>query len=346
MNERLPEAVVAAWGLAEASVEPITVGLINRTFRVTRGGVPVGVLQRLHPIFRGEVNLDLDAVTRHVEARGMTTPRLVPTQAGLPWLEHEGAWRMLTFVRGAVHTSLRDPAMAHAGGALVARFHGAVSDLEHTFHFVRPGAHDTAQHLARLEAALRSPAPGAALARPVGEAILSHAHRLPPLPSTRLRIIHGDLKISNLLFDDAGQEGVALVDLDTLAHGVIAHELGDALRSWCNPRGESAEDAHADARLFEGAMMGYGAADSAGHRLDADEAATVVPGAETIALELAARFATDAIEDRYFGWDSARYPSRAAHNLARARSQLALADSFARQRGMLERIVAHTLSRP
>jgi hypothetical protein len=47
-------------------------------------------------------------------------------------------------------------------------------------------------------------------------------------------------------------------------------------------------------------------------------------GLETVCIELAARFAVDAFDDRYFGWDPARFPSRRLHNLVRARGQLAL----------------------
>ncbi len=47
-------------------------------------------------------------------------------------------------------------------------------------------------------------------------------------------------------------------------------------------------------------------------------------GLERIALELAARFATDALEERYFAWDPARFASRGEHDLLRARGQLSL----------------------
>ena len=47
-------------------------------------------------------------------------------------------------------------------------------------------------------------------------------------------------------------------------------------------------------------------------------------GAETVSLELAARFAVDVFRDEYFGWDASRFASRRAHNLVRARGQLAL----------------------
>ena len=50
----------------------------------------------------------------------------------------------------------------------------------------------------------------------------------------------------------------------------------------------------------------------------------IVVGLETVCVELAARFCVDAFDDAYFGWDPSRFPSRRAHNLVRARGQLAL----------------------
>ena len=334
-----PREVLAAWGAEDARVVPIEIGLINLTYRVDR---PAIALQRLHPIFAGEVNLDIDAITAHLEREGLATPRPVRTRDGALWLDHEGVWRALTWLDGRVHTELRSPAIARAAGALVGGFHRALEGLEHTFHFGRAGVHDTARHLARLETALASDAPLVAEARAIGDAILEHARALAPLPATRRRIVHGDLKISNVLFDEAGEHARALLDLDTLAHGIVAHEMGDALRSWCNPGGESAEDAAIDPAIFAAALEGWGGAMRGA--LDEDERASIVPGVETIALELASRFATDAIEDRYFGWDRARYASRAEHNLVRARSQLALARSIRAHRAQLESIARRTLA--
>lgn len=338
-SELPPREVLAAWGAEGARIEPITIGLINRTYRVEG---PALVLQRLHPIFAGEVNLDIDAITAHLERKGLVTPRPVPTRSGALWLDHEGhAWRALTLLEGRVHTELRGSAIALEAGRLVGRFHRALEDLEHTFHFGRAGVHDTARHFARLESALGSSEPLADEARSIGESILEHARTLEPLPATRARIIHGDLKISNVLFDPSGERAIALLDLDTLARGSLAHEMGDAMRSWCNPGGESAAGAAIDPAIFEAATIGW--SEPMRGQLDAVEIGSITLGTETIALELACRFATDAIEDRYFGWDEARYPSRAAHNRARAASQLALARSVRAQRRELETIVRRAL---
>lgn len=335
----VPPRVLAAWGAEHASIEPITIGLINRTYRLD---APAIVLQRLHPIFAGEVNHDIDVVTRHLAHKGLLTPRIVPTRSGELWLREEGEiWRALTLLDGRVFAEMPHLEAAYHAGLAVGRFHRAVSDLDHTFHFVRHGVHDTRQHLDRLRTALAEGGTRAAAVQDTAEAILRHADGIPMLPTTRRRILHQDLKISNILFDSAGEQAVALLDLDTLGHGMLAHEMGDALRSWCNRAGEDADEAVIDVAIFEAALRGWG--DMMREDLEPDEIATIVLGTETISIELASRFALDAMMDSYFGWDERRFPSRAAHNRARARSQLSLARSIHDARSELEEIVRAAL---
>jgi aminoglycoside phosphotransferase (APT) family kinase protein len=149
--------------------------------------------------------------------------------------------------------------------------------------------------------------------------------------------VHGDLKISNILFDEQTGEARALLDLDTMAYLTIPIELGDALRSWCNPAGEDSDRATFRADVFEAAVRGYGG--SAGALLTVEEREALVLGAETISLELAARFCADALQESYFGWNPQKFASRRLHNLARAASQLAVASSIRLQRGSLEQVV-------
>jgi hypothetical protein len=102
----------------------------------------------------------------------------------------------------------------------------------------------------------------------------------------------------------------------------MAFELGDAMRSWCNPRGEDAGAVGFDVAIFAAAIRGFrSVADPIVSRAERE---SIVLGLETVCLELAARFANDYFEDRYFGWNAERFPSRRAHNLVRAQGQLAL----------------------
>ena len=127
------------------------------------------------------------------------------------------------------------------------------------------------------------------------------------LPTT---IIHGDPKISNIIFKEGA--GVCMIDLDTCMEHSALVDLGDALWSWCGLEGDNPENRFS-LHKFEAAMQGYMGVIP----LSSDEQHYVYRAARMIALELASRFARDIIDDSYFGWDADRYPSRKAHNRAR-----------------------------
>jgi Ser/Thr protein kinase RdoA (MazF antagonist) len=190
--------------------------------------------------------------------------------------------------------------------------------------------HDTARHLERLTWCLRHAqqedrallSPEELDASELAHDILAAAAALPAMPELPRRHVHGDLKISNLLFRREPLRALALVDLDTLGKGTLAFELGDAMRSWCNPAGEDASSIRFELPIFAAAIGGFRSV--ATSLATADELASIVVGIETVCLELAARFCVDVFDNNYFGWDATRFASRRAHNLIRARGQLAL----------------------
>jgi Ser/Thr protein kinase RdoA (MazF antagonist) len=331
-----PRRVLAAFELEPQSLARATSGLMNPTwFARSRRGTAL-VLQRVNPVFSAEVNVDIAAVTEHLARKGLLTPRLVPTRDGALWIEHEGVWRVLTRIDGVCRDALETPAQARAAGRLVAEFHRAVSDLEHRFRNRRLGVHDTPLHLRTLREALiehRTHRHFDAI-EPLAERVLEAAEALPPLPPSRDRIVHGDPKISNLLFEHDSDRALCLIDLDTLAHMPVALELGDALRSWCNPATEDAASARFVRAFFEAAIEGY--ADAAQGLLAPEEWRAIPRGALTITVELAARFCADALRESYFGWNRARYESASAHNQARVHGQLKLAAGIRAELAELE----------
>lgn len=338
-TETPPAAVLAAYGIDAASLRRAASGLINRTWHgLDQAGRRV-VLQRLNAIFPAAVNEDIDALTRHLASRGLPTPRVVATRTGALWVEHDGAlWRVLTEVRGTTYDSLATPDAAREAGRVLARFHRAVADYDRPFASARLGVHDTAAHLARLEAALVEHAHHRDFTRiaALAERVLAEARRLPALPAAPDRVVHGDPKISNILFDDDGR-AVCLIDLDTLSRMPVALELGDAMRSWCNPQEEDSRGSRFSLPYFSAAVEGY--AEGAAGWLTEPEWAAIPAATLTITLELAARFCIDALAERYFRWDAARYPSASAHNQARSAGQLALAESIRGQFDTLEHTV-------
>ncbi len=325
---------IAAWpDLAGHPVRPLAGGLINTTFVV--GDPPVAVLQKQHAMFPPRVNVDIEAVTAHVASKGMVTPTLIRTGAGeVCHVDAEGrAWRALTWVPGTTTDTVDSLDVASEAGALTARWHVATADLDHAFRFVRPGAHDTAKHMATLEGALAS-RPDHRLydeVAPLAETILAMWRTWDGPLDRPARVTHGDLKISNLRFDESGR-GVCLLDFDTLGRQPIDVELGDAARSWCNPAGEDVADATFDTDRFAAAFGAYLAV----HPLPREDREAIVETTERICFELAARFAADALLDAYFGWNPEVAPSRCDHNLLRARGQASLAASVRVRRSDVE----------
>ncbi len=332
-GERTPPArVLAAYGLHAIALRRIVEGLIHATWFVDAGEDGRYIVQRLHAAISPDVNDTVAAVCTHFAARGMTTPRLVRTVAGDAYVIEDGAcWRVLTYVPGTSFSVVPDDDHAEAAGALLARFHAALADFPGAAALPVATVHEIGRHLDALERALREHAghPRYAAVRATADRLFAHAAGLAPVTSMTLRAVHGDPKISNVLFDAQGR-AVCWIDLDTIGRMRLPWELGDALRSWCNPVGEDHERTTFSISRLVAAARGY-AHHSRGF-ITAEEIADIVPATETIYTELAARFLADALIEAYFAWDPHRYPTRSAHNLARANGQLNAALDLARQR--------------
>lgn len=318
--------VLAEFDLDAAALEPVVAGLINRTWLATTRSGTRCVLQRVNPVFDPRVHDDIERVTARLAAAGLTTPRLVPTRSGALFVEHDGAcWRVLTYVRGVTRDAPAHAGEARSAGRLLGRFHAVLADAGIELVAPRLGVHDTPRHLGALERALVEHAghPTHSEAAALAAEITALAEGLPALPETPARLVHGDPKFSNIVLDAATGEARALIDLDTLTYMPACLELGDAMRSWCNPQAEDSSAATFSVEHFAAALEGY-AAGSAGLLTEPEWRA--IPAATlTIAVELAARFCADALAERYFGWDAARFADASAHNRARTRGQLEVA---------------------
>lgn len=337
--------IVAEFGLAPESLRPVTTGHINATWLGRDKQQRPLVLQRVNRVFSALVNRDIDAVTRHLRAKGIATPVLVPAPGGALWLERAGAvWRTLSYIDGSTHEVVADPARAGEAGRVLAEFHLGLADLTHRFENVRLGVHDTARHLETLSETLgaQSKHPRFEEVAALAAEILLLAAELEPLPMAPDRIVHGDPKISNVMFDRRTDKALCLIDLDTLAEMPVALELGDALRSWCNPRAEDAAGAGLSSALFDAATAAYGRV--ARGWLEPAEWRAIPAATLTVAVELSARFCADALHERYFDWDRDRYASASEHNLARARGQLAVARAVRAALPDLQAIVARNFA--
>ncbi len=321
------KAITAAWPrLACAVAEPLAGGLINKTLRMTAKDGERSVLQWLNPVFPGTVTDDVAAVCRHLGTRGFDTFSVIPTCDGANFLSHEsGSFRLLTYLEG----DFLEPSDVAIAGRTLARFHRALSDCAHVFSHHR-NIHRPPVHARKLAEALEA-YPDHRLRGEVGALAVDVLPRLQPvcdwntLPS---RIVHGDPKLENFW---RTAEGVTLLDLDTVGRHCILGELGDGGRALCR------EDGVFSLKLFEKFFAAY--LDRA-PALSEAEIAAIPESIELIACELAARFLVDALEERYFGWDPARFPARGEHNLQRARGEADFARSAREAIGACRRLLS------
>lgn len=329
-----------AIGAVEAVV-PVRSGLMHGTWFVDTDQGRF-VLQRLHhKLSTPEIVADYRAVTEHLAARGMLAPRLLLTRSGAPVARHDDRlWRLATFVPGETRDRVTSAAEAEEGARALARFHRAMADIDHEFGSQHP-LHDTAGHLARLRAAAADPAyaPHRAAIQAEIDAVLRRLPALLPPSDLPRRVVHGDPKISNVLFRNG--RAVGLIDLDTCNRHTVLVDLGDAVRSWCRDGGED-ERQRFELDRFEAILRGYAAE---APTLTPAEVALLPRAGLMITLELASRFLRDALEDHYFAWDPDRYPDRRAHNVARARGMLYLADDMEAHQREIDDLVARYFPR-
>lgn len=326
----LPATIVQQFALPRVhAVEPISGGLLHATYRLQTAAGAFAA-QRLHDAIPDAALEDMRVVTAHLAARGMQVPTLRCTRDGQPYARdaHGQRWRVYPWLPGRVVEAIPHPAMAHEAGRLMGVLHRHLAALAYTPQGSIPHFHDTA-HVVTTLAAVHGQLPDAA--RDMADNILETLPALIPAHVTH-QLIHGDLKIANLLFDAAGQ-AVGLIDFDTLLLHARAIDLGDACRSWCNRSREDDPQACFDVAYCSAALHGYAA--GYGRPLTPEDTAAYLAATKQITLELAARFLIDVVQDTYFGFDPSRYPSRQAHNLARARGQYHLAQTIPLPAGSL-----------
>jgi len=336
-------------------------GNVNDTFLVTleTPGEPHFILQRLNTrVFRQPelVMGNLRTVSEHVQkrlaeasletGRRWEMPRVLLTRDGRDHLlDPEGSfWRALSFIdRAQTFDVIENVAQAREVGYALGRFHQLLSDLPpDRLADTLPGFHVTPGYLGHYDevraqpGAPSSPEVNYALqfieARRAWAGVLEEAQAQGKL---LLRPIHGDPKVNNVMLDTTSGEAVALVDLDTVKPGLVHYDIGDCLRSGCNPLGEETgqwERVNFEPELGRAILKGYLA--QTRDFLTGNDYAYLYDAIRLIAFELGLRFFTDYLAGNvYF---KARHRE---HNLARALVQFKLTESVESQAAALRGII-------
>jgi Ser/Thr protein kinase RdoA (MazF antagonist) len=282
-----------------------------------------------------------------LEQRRWQLPTLVCTQTeGKAWHcdPAGGIWRTITYVP---HTTCVDvvqgATQARELGLGLGLFHLLISDLPPTaLADTLEGFHITPGYLAAYHRALVNTTcqPNSGSDRCIAfirerESQCDRLERAKQRGELPLRPIHGDPKINNVLLDRQSGEAVALIDLDTVKPGLVHYDIGDCLRSCCNPLGEETDQidaVHFDLNLADAVLEGYLAV--AGSFLSEAELRYIPDAAQLISFELGLRFFSDYLMgNTYF---KASHPE---HNLQRALVQFQLTASIESQMPALRQLV-------
>jgi Ser/Thr protein kinase RdoA (MazF antagonist) len=336
-------------------------GNVNDTFLVTVGGAPKPyfILQRLNlNVFRRPelVMGNLGAVSDHVRrrlaraplgpGRRWEVPRVLLTREGRDHFIDPGGsfWRALSFIDAAeTFDTVKDTGHAREVGYALGMFHTLLSDLspDHLSDTL-PGFHITPGYLAHYDEVL-----GRQGARPSPEVnyglrFVAERRAFAPVLANamaqgrlNLRPIHGDPKVNNVMLDTATGQAVGMVDLDTVKPGLVHYDIGDCLRSGCNPLGEETGDwetVRFEPDLCRAILAGY--LSLAQDFLTENDYAYLYDAIRLLTFELGLRFFTDYLAGNvYF---KARHPE---HNLARALVQFKLTERIESQAASIGAII-------
>jgi Ser/Thr protein kinase RdoA (MazF antagonist) len=336
-------------------------GNINKTFLVTLDSRDEKhfILQRMNTqVFRQPelVMLNMRTFTEHARRhlqlaplsadRRWEVPRVLMTQDSRDYWYGPGRsfWRAISFIEASQSfDTIKDIEHAREVGYALGMFHNLLSDLPpDRLTDTLEGFHITPRYLQRYDKVLanirtsKSPEVGFCLQfireRNTWAYVLEDAREQGRL---HLRTIHGDPKVNNIMMDTVTGKAVSIIDLDTVKPGLIHYDIGDCLRSGCNPLGEETEQwnsVHFEPEFCQAILRGYFS--MASGFFTNNDCDYLYDSIRLMSFELGLRFFTDYLEGNvYF---KARHQE---HNLARALVQFKLTESIESQAAAIQAII-------
>ncbi|NOX51300.1 MAG: aminoglycoside phosphotransferase family protein, partial [Gammaproteobacteria bacterium] len=246
------ESVLAHWfaDYGRAHVVALGEGHIHATYRV-EVGEGVFVLQNINEYVFKDGDLVMLQTARLLECwreQSMyVVPELKVTLEGMPSVRVSGAlWRVWSYVSG---TRVVDPVenitQAQAAGVAFGALQHSLAQLNGA-RFKTPieGFLQLPHYLERFsEVAGKAP-------KELLDIVERHSYLADQLCGVNTHI-HGDCKVNNLLFQEASDRVIAVIDFDTAMYGHWAWDFGDLVRSVSHSRG------CCDVQYFAACLRGF-----------------------------------------------------------------------------------------
>ena len=329
-------SILSAYGLQadQCEIHAFGTGLINNTWKITHDGNEY-ILQRINQnVFRNP-----PAIAQNMRAMadylGINSPGylfVVPfTTNGAEDMVHdkkEGYFRLMPFIeRSRTYDVVTTPEIACEAARAFGRFTRMLSGFDASnLQVTLPDFHNLTLRYKQFESSLQqgnreriAKAKDAVSFLLAQKNIVSQFEKITKDPNFKRRVTHHDTKISNVLFDDAGN-GLCVIDLDTTMPGYFISDVGDMMRTYLSPYSEEEKDVSKIAvreEYFTAVAKGY--LQEMNEELTASELDHFVYSGDFMIYMQAVRFLTDHFNnDIYYG---AKYEG---HNLVRAENQIAL----------------------
>lgn len=319
---------------ATALATPFGSGLINSTWHVADGDNEY-ILQRVNDrIFKNPRHIadNIETIAAYLRQHhpAYFFVKAVETTAGdtLVHLAEEGYFRLFAFVKDS-HTIdvVKTPQQAFEAARQFGRFTKKLRSLPaDALNNTLPDFHNLSKRYSQFKDACKYGNP-ARLVQAAAEIeflyaqdhIVATYETIIASPHFKLRVTHHDTKISNVLFN-VNNEGICVIDLDTVMPGYFISDVGDMLRTYLSPVSEEEKNFSAiDTReaYFEAIVQGY--LHEMANELTEEELDHFVYAGMFMIYMQAMRFLTDHLNnDTYYG---AAY---AGQNFVRAQNQVTL----------------------
>lgn len=340
-----------AGGHSVSDISPLGNGLINDTFLVNAGDtrfVLQGINSRVFPQPEW-VMANLQQLNRHIAQLEPTSlrlrvPALLPAADGQAFCRDDTGqiWRALELICPAEsRENLTSDAEAMQIGFALGHFHRLCDALSpSSLHDTLPGFHITPRYFQNYLETLDQPVsvPVDAEFRQCQQIIQRFQDRIAVLEQAkqrgelRERVIHGDPKLNNFLFEPGSDRIISLIDLDTVKPGLVHYDIGDCLRSSCHNRQSNRFDVTRCGVILKSYLA------EAGQFFQSADYTYLYPAIWLIPFELGLRFFSDYLQgNRYF---------KAAHprdNLQRALEQFTLCQDIEAQQAELTLVIRSLL---
>ncbi|MEO6682608.1 MAG: aminoglycoside phosphotransferase family protein [Ginsengibacter sp.] len=331
------DKIFAHFGLDEKNIktEPIGSGLINETWRVRGSNLDL-ILQKInHAIFKNPeaITDNIHHISSYLKEHypDYLFPKTLPGKNNqeLVKLEKDGSYyRMTHFVKNS-HTidTVQNPKQAYEAARQFGRFTHLLSDFPlQKLKVTLPDFHNLTLRYEQFKEALYNGdlqriEDSAELIKFINSQknIVSKYEEILKSPDFKVRVTHHDTKISNVLFD-SDENGLCVIDLDTVMPGYFISDVGDMLRTYLSPVSEEEKDfSKIEIRdeYFHAIKKGY--LEEMQDELSDEEKKHFIFAGKFMIYMQAIRFLTDHLNnDTYYG---AKY---IGHNFVRAGNQVVL----------------------